>query len=379
MQRVRTVTATGSALLMVSLTLVARQQPAAPQQPPGPQQPTEQRHLQTPPMPLLPNNGLGETDQALIPGQPWRIRDLNRPKPIAVVPGRSVGDPPADALILFDGKDLSQWIVGGAGRGAAGAAAPTGVGWKVENGYMEVTPGVGGLTSKERFKDFQLHIEFASPGVALGISQVPRQQRRLDRGPRGPDPRQLQQRDLRGRLRRGGLQPVAAAREPLTPAWRVADVGHRLYGGALRRRPAGPESVHHDLHERRDGPQQPRGSAARRRPGARSGRSDWRAGWPGCKRCRRPRSGDPTGCRSAGLALRPSERHCRQCRALPERVGATCRRRVAVPAPASARWRARADRSLDRSTRGNRAFTGGIPARAREHVGQGAVSGARRK
>ena len=53
----------------------------------------------------------------------------------------------------------------------AGAAAPAGAGWKVENGYMEVTPGVGGLTSKERFKDFQLHVEFASPSVPLGISQ----------------------------------------------------------------------------------------------------------------------------------------------------------------------------------------------------------------
>jgi len=171
MQPLRIVTATASALLMISLTLVARQAPPQTQQPPVPQQPVEQRQLQTPPMPLLPNNGLGETDQALIPGQPWKIRDVNRPKPITVVPGRAPGDPPSDALILFDGKDLSQWIVS-AGRGAAaGAAAPSAAGWKVENGYMEVTPGVGGLTSKERFKDFQLHVEFASPAVPLGISQ----------------------------------------------------------------------------------------------------------------------------------------------------------------------------------------------------------------
>src|SRR5438128_2119573 len=91
MQPLRIVTATGSALLMVSLTLLARQAPAPQPQTAGPQQPVEQRQLQTPPMPLLPNNGLGETDQALIPGQPWKIRDLNRPKPVAVVPGRSLG------------------------------------------------------------------------------------------------------------------------------------------------------------------------------------------------------------------------------------------------------------------------------------------------
>jgi Domain of Unknown Function (DUF1080) len=171
MQRVRVVMATAWAVV-ASLTLVVGQQPALPQPPPVPQQPTEQRQFQTPPMPLLPNAGLGETEQPLIPGQPWRIRDLNRPKPMAVAPGRYPGDPPADALILFDGRDLSQWIAGAAGRGgAAGAAAPPGPGWKVENGYMEVTPGMGSLTSRERFKDFQLHIEFASPAVPLGISQ----------------------------------------------------------------------------------------------------------------------------------------------------------------------------------------------------------------
>src|SRR5207245_11728972 len=63
-------------------------------------------------------------------------------------------------------------VVSGLARGAGPpsiSGAP--VAWKVENGYMEVTPGAGSLTSKERFKDFQLHIEFASPPVPLGTSQ----------------------------------------------------------------------------------------------------------------------------------------------------------------------------------------------------------------
>ena len=79
-------------------------------------------------MPELPNKGLGETDQPMIPGQPWRIRDLNRPKPVTVTPARHLGDPPSDAIVLFDGKDLSQWTVNAGGRGrasgAAGATAP---------------------------------------------------------------------------------------------------------------------------------------------------------------------------------------------------------------------------------------------------------------
>lgn len=147
----------------------------------------QQIQFQTPPMPELPNKGLGETDQALIPGQPWRIRDLNRPRPVTITPGMHAGEPPSDAIVLFDGKDLSHWTVGGAGgRGRGGPsgaasdvppvtpASPTpsaSPGWKVENGYMEVTPGAGSLTSKERFKDFQLHLEFASPPVPLGTSQ----------------------------------------------------------------------------------------------------------------------------------------------------------------------------------------------------------------
>lgn len=129
-------------------------------------------------MPVLPNNGLGETDQAFISGQPWRIRDLSRPKPVTVTPARHAGDPPSDAIVLFDGTNLSHWTVGGGGRGAVGgqpgaapAAAPQPTTWKVENGYVELTPGAGSLTSKERFKDFQLHVEFASPAVPLGTSQ----------------------------------------------------------------------------------------------------------------------------------------------------------------------------------------------------------------
>jgi hypothetical protein len=158
--------------------------PAAQAQRPGQQPPAAERvpgpsiQFQVPPMPVLPNDGLGETDQAMIPGQPWRIRDLKRPKPMTVTPGRHAGDPPSDAIVLFDGTDLSHWTVSGPGRAgttgqtgvpAAAAAQPTT--WKVEDGYVELTPGAGSLTSKDRFKDFQLHLEFASPPVALGTSQ----------------------------------------------------------------------------------------------------------------------------------------------------------------------------------------------------------------
>lgn len=163
-------TVTAGVVLAASLSVAARsQQPAAPS---APAQPPVVVQFQTPPMPELPNQGLGETDQPLIPGQPWRIRDLNRPKPVTVTPAHHLGEPPSDAVILFDGKDLSKWnVAAGRGRGGDATPPPPSQGWKVENGWMEVTPGSGSLSSKERFKDFQLHVEFATPAVPMGISQ----------------------------------------------------------------------------------------------------------------------------------------------------------------------------------------------------------------
>jgi hypothetical protein len=64
---------------------------------------------------------------------------------------------PADALVLFDGKDLSHWVKRGTNEPA---------GWKVENGYMEVVPGTGDICSRELFTDVQLHVEFWLPLMA---------------------------------------------------------------------------------------------------------------------------------------------------------------------------------------------------------------------
>ena len=83
------------------------------------------------------------------------------PVPPIVKPGTSPGQPPSDAVILFDGKDLSKWESqrAPAERGQRPAAAP----WKVENGAMVIVPGTGGIQTKEFFGDCQLHIEFKSP------------------------------------------------------------------------------------------------------------------------------------------------------------------------------------------------------------------------
>lgn len=99
----------------------------------------------------------------MLPDQPWHVHDLNRPAPRVVTPGAtfSHGAPaPSDAVVLFDGTDLSKW------KGAKGEA-----GWKVENGYMEAVKKSGDISTKDEFGDFQLHLEFATPAKVEGISQ----------------------------------------------------------------------------------------------------------------------------------------------------------------------------------------------------------------
>lgn len=75
------------------------------------------------------------------------------PKPPRVTPGAQPGTPPSDAVILFDGKDLSKWK-------SEDGSEPK---WKVSNGEMIVTPRTGSIKTRQHFGDVQLHIEFKSP------------------------------------------------------------------------------------------------------------------------------------------------------------------------------------------------------------------------
>ena len=51
----------------------------------------------------------GYDDTPMLPDSQWRVHDKNRPQAPIVEPGARPGDPPSDAIILFDGKDISQW------------------------------------------------------------------------------------------------------------------------------------------------------------------------------------------------------------------------------------------------------------------------------
>lgn len=97
----------------------------------------------------------------------WKIHDPDRPVPPVVTPGTpstqdAPGRAPSDAVALFDGKDLSNWVQEGDGSAAK---------WKVENGYFEVVPKAGGIQTKQSFGDCQLHVEFSEPTPPHGESQ----------------------------------------------------------------------------------------------------------------------------------------------------------------------------------------------------------------
>jgi hypothetical protein len=107
---------------------------------------------------------LGYDNTPFIPGQKWRVHDVSRPHPPVVTPAKERGAPPSDAIVLFDGKDLSQWFTTVKGQQTTPA-------WKIENGYMEVVPKAGGITTREKFGNMQLHLEWASPNPPSGTSQ----------------------------------------------------------------------------------------------------------------------------------------------------------------------------------------------------------------
>lgn len=115
----------------------------------------------------------GYEDTPVLPGQKWRVHDIKRPHPLLVTPGTPAtrdqpAGPPSDAVVLFDGKDLSKWLGRGPGRSRGKTTAP---GWKVENGYMEVVSGSGDVFTKEKFGDAQIHVEWAAPAPPCGSSQ----------------------------------------------------------------------------------------------------------------------------------------------------------------------------------------------------------------
>ena len=87
------------------------------------------------------------------------------PQPKIVTPGdEKTSSAPDDAIVLFDGKDLSAWTNGN-GKEEAG--------WTVKKGIMTVDKSKGDIKTKEKFGSFQLHLEWRVPEGITGESQAP--------------------------------------------------------------------------------------------------------------------------------------------------------------------------------------------------------------
>jgi type 1 glutamine amidotransferase len=103
----------------------------------------------------------GFKDTPMQPGGLWHVHDPGRPQPPIVTPGSfsELATPPSDAVVLFDGRDLSQW------QSVKGGPAP----WTIVDGAM--VSRQTDIVSTREFGDLQLHVEFCEPLPATGSGQ----------------------------------------------------------------------------------------------------------------------------------------------------------------------------------------------------------------
>lgn len=75
----------------------------------------------------------------------------------------SLNGAPSDAIVLFDGTSLDQWVSQKDGASPAE--------WEVSDGAFTVASGKGGIQTKQQFTDYQLHVEWRSPTQIVGEGQ----------------------------------------------------------------------------------------------------------------------------------------------------------------------------------------------------------------
>jgi hypothetical protein len=91
--------------------------------------------------------------------------EVYSPVPLIVTPGKTDAEPPSDAIVLFDGKNLDLWR-------AEGPDTAKAAGWKVHDHIVTVDKKAKGILTRQRFTDYQLHIEFRIPENITGSGQA---------------------------------------------------------------------------------------------------------------------------------------------------------------------------------------------------------------
>ena len=86
------------------------------------------------------------------------------PVPKIVTPGKSIGEAPSDAIILFNGKNMDEWVLVDDSNAVEK--------WDLKNEIMTVNKARGDLQTKRKFQNFQLHIEYRIPADIEGSGQA---------------------------------------------------------------------------------------------------------------------------------------------------------------------------------------------------------------
>jgi hypothetical protein len=136
--------------LLAFATFVAMSAPLSAQQPPSAPQGTD-RQAAPAPAAAKPQSAKPEDTEV------WE------PVPSVVTPGGSNTAPPSDAIILFDGKNLDEWV---------SVQDKTPAKWIVANGVLTVNKAAGNIETKRSFKNYQLHIEWKIPENVTGTGQA---------------------------------------------------------------------------------------------------------------------------------------------------------------------------------------------------------------
>lgn len=93
-----------------------------------------------------------------------KATEFYTPVPKKITPGPTSADPPSDAIILFGGKNLDEWVSN------KNPSEPAG--WTVADNMITVNKAAGDIQTKRSFTDFQLHIEWRIPANITGSGQA---------------------------------------------------------------------------------------------------------------------------------------------------------------------------------------------------------------
>jgi hypothetical protein len=88
--------------------------------------------------------------------------EIWEPVPTVVTPGATLGAAPSDAIVLFDGTNLDEWV-------SVSDKSPAK--WTIVDGVMQVNKSGGSIETKRSFKNYQLHVEWCVPASITGSGQ----------------------------------------------------------------------------------------------------------------------------------------------------------------------------------------------------------------